>query len=237
MNVIEYTSSWTAYLALLVLPLCVFLPFNLVRFAWGYRNGLKPMPTEVLMRAERVDQLVWPFQHATILGLVILLMAHQKVSPAQVGIHRDRWQISLALGITAGLLLVATQGLIWKVVPSVMAAREEFENARGSAMLWCANYMVGAFSEELWLVFCLVALRKAGYPLSVAVLVPSIAFGSAHFTYRLGALAVAIKGSFSCFLFLATGSILAPYLFHFLGNLGALYWARRGAALARRDGV
>jgi len=164
-------------------------------------------------------------------------MTYQKVSAAQVGIHRDRWQISLALGITAGLLLAATQGLIWKVVPSVMAAREEFEHARGSAILWCANYMVGAFSEELWLVFCLVALRKAGYHPAVAVLVPSIAFGSAHFTYRWGALAVAIKGSFSCLLFLATGSLFAPYFFHFLGNLGAFYWARRRAALVRRGGV
>jgi membrane protease YdiL (CAAX protease family) len=233
MNVTEHTSSWATYLALLILPLCVFLPFNFVRFAWGYRNGLKTMPTEVLTRAERVDQLVWPFQHATILGLVILLMVYQKVSATQVGIHKDRWQLSLALGITVGLLLVAMQGLIWKVVPSVMAQREEFENARGSAIIWCANYMVGAFTEELWLVFCLVALLRAGYPLPVAILVPSIAFGSAHFSYRWGALAVAIKGSFSCFLFLATGSFFAPYFFHFLGNVGSLYWALRRAALAR----
>jgi membrane protease YdiL (CAAX protease family) len=222
----EYTSSWAAYLAPLVLPLCVFLPFNFIRFDWGFRNGLKTMPTEVLTRAERVDQLVWPFQHATLLGLVTILMAQEKISAAQVGIRGDHWQLSLALGITAGLLLVAMQGLVWKLVPSVMADGGEFENAKGSAILWCANHIVAAFSEELWLVFCVVSLLRAGFPLFVAILVPSIAFGSAHFTYRLGALTVAIKGSFSIFLFLATGSLFAPFMFHLLGNLGSLYWSR-----------
>jgi len=195
------------------------------------------MPPEILRRAERVDQLVWPLQHATIFGLVILLMTHQKVSAAQVGIYEDRWQISLLLGVTAGLLLVVMQGLIWKVVPSVMAARGEFENTRGSAILWCANYMVGAFTEELWLVFCLVALLKGGFSIPMAVMVPSIAFGSAHFTYRLGALVTMILACFSCLLFLATRSLFAPYFFHFIGNLGVLYWARRRAAQLHRGGV
>ena len=224
---------WIApYLALLILPLSVFLPFNWVRFAWGFRNGLAPMTPDVLSRAERVDLFVWPLRDATVIGLVVLLMREAGITTIQLGIHGACWRTGIGWGAGAGLLLIAMQGFIWKAAPSVVAAREKFENSRGSAILWCANYMVGAFSEELWLVFCLVALRKAGYPPVVAVLLPSIAFGSAHFTYRWGALAVAIKGSFSCIFFLATGSFFAPYFFHFFGNLGSLYWGRRSAALA-----
>jgi hypothetical protein len=64
----------TPYLALLLFPLSVFLPFNWVRFVWGFQNGLAPMTQEVKSMAERVDLFVWPLRDATIVCLVVLLV-------------------------------------------------------------------------------------------------------------------------------------------------------------------
>jgi len=187
------------------------------------------MTPVVLRRAEKADLFVWPLRDATVVGLVLLLMHEVGITAAQVGIHEASWRIAASLGGAAGLLRIAMQRIMWALSPSVMSSKPYFEVPKGPFALWGVIFLAGAFSEEMWLVFCLVALHSAGFPTATSILLTSIAFGAAHFTYRTGALAVAISGMVSCLLFLVTGSLLASVLFHYLGNLGSLYWIKHWA--------
>ena len=44
--------------ALLLYPFLYLLPLNLVRFRWGFEEGLAPMPPEVQEKAEAADRVV-----------------------------------------------------------------------------------------------------------------------------------------------------------------------------------
>ncbi|MGC2357697.1 MAG: CPBP family intramembrane glutamic endopeptidase [Candidatus Acidiferrum sp.] len=187
------------------------------------------MTPDVLRRAEKVDLFVWPLRDATVVCLVVLLMRELGIAAAQVGIHGASWRVAVTWGVAAGLLHITLQGIIWVLNPSLRSFKVYSEASKGPLVVWSVIFLAAAFSQEMWLVFCFVALRGAGFPTATSILLTSIAFGAAHFTYRTGALAVAISGMVSCLLFLVTGSLLASVLFHYLGNLGSLYWIRQRA--------
>ncbi|MGB6510055.1 MAG: CPBP family intramembrane glutamic endopeptidase, partial [Xanthobacteraceae bacterium] len=96
-------------------------------------------------------------------------------------------------------------------------------------------FLAGAFSEELWIAFCLVVLKSTGHSTLSCVGLTAIVFGIVHYQYHFsGAFAVALKGAASALLFLWSGSLVATFSWHFVGNLGSLYIARRGLLEARR---
>ena len=101
---------------------------------------------------------------------------------------------------------------------------------RGSVALWVLIFLAGAFSEELWIAFCLAVLITALHSTFLSVAITVIVFAAVHYGYRLGGvIAIAMKGVVSALLFLWGGSLIPMFLFHFIGNLGSLYWARRAA--------
>jgi membrane protease YdiL (CAAX protease family) len=228
---------WIPYLGLAIFPIAAFAPFNLVRFFWGYHHGFEPMPHDVQERAETVDRYVWPLTNLLTIVPIVILMNHQSVPAALVGLRFDLWKLNAALGVSAGLFLVVIQGSLRMLMAPDKQGLDHAEHSRGPASLWCLIFLFGAFSEELWLAFCLVAFRQTNHSVAFSVLLTAIAIGLAHFPYRSGALATASLGAVSGMLFLWRGSLIPTYLFHFIGNIGALYWARRGTALTRRDGV
>ena len=62
-----------------------------------------------------------------------------------------------------------------------------------------------------------------------------IVFAAVHYGYRLGGvIAIAMKGVVSALLFLWGGSLIPMFLFHFIGHLGSLYWARRAGWPTRK---
>lgn len=230
-------ASWIPYLALAVFPVSVFAPFNLVRFSWGYRFGLQTMPHDLRERAETLDRYIWPLKNLLTVAPIIILMNREGVPAASVGLRLDCWQFNTALGLSSGLFLVAIQALLRMVTTPQKEDLDHPDHTRGPKSLWGLIFLFGAFSEELWLAFCLVALRETNHSVSNSILLTAVAIGLAHFPYRFGALATACLGAASGILFLWRGSLLPPFLFHLIGNVGALYWARRGAALTRREGV
>ncbi|MBZ5554008.1 MAG: CPBP family intramembrane metalloprotease [Acidobacteriia bacterium] len=223
-------ASFIPYLALAIFPIASIVPFNLFRFSWGYHHGLQKMPDDVRERAEKVDRFTWPFHKLLTIAPVILLMKHEGVSPRATGLHLDVWQLNAALGICTGLMLVVIQGLLWRLMNRRMGSLDDAECARGPASLWLLEFLFGAFSEELWLAFCLVGLRRTCHSIPLSILLTAIAFGLAHFPYGFGAFATASYGALSGMLFLWRSSLLPSFLFHFVGNIGSLYWARRGVA-------
>lgn len=224
-------ASWIPYLGLAIFIVAAFTPFNLVRFTWGYRHGGQKMPHDVREKAEKVDRYLWPLRNLFTIVPIIILMHYQSVPAAVIGLRLDFWQLNVALGVSTGLLLVVIQGLLRR---RLMAAEKENdldvadEHTRGPASLWLLIFLFGAFSEELWLAFCLVALRSTNHSITFSILLTAITISLVHFPYRLGAFATASLGAVSGILFLWRGSLLPSFLFHFIGNIGALYWARQG---------
>ena len=65
-----------------------------------------------------------------------------------------------------------------------------------------------------------------------------IVFAAMHYAYGFGGtVAVATKGSVSALLFLHYGSLVVTFLFHFVGNMGSLYWNRYWQRQDKRVGL
>ena len=75
--------------ALVLYPFLYLLPFNVVRFRWGFETGLAPMPPEVQERAEAADRVVLCVTHVILLVVVVLLMRSSPISAYEVGLTAD----------------------------------------------------------------------------------------------------------------------------------------------------
>lgn len=185
------------------------------------------MPPEVRDKAESADRYWYFLTDALIVMSVIALMSWNRVSAASVGLRLEGWRGGIALGILAGILLVLIQGLLVKSFPKAGAGEATDYLRRGGSSVWVLIFLAGAFAEELWIAFCLVVLRLAGHSMLMSIAATAVVFGAVHLTYRTGAVAVAVKGAVSALLFFWCGSLIPMFLFHFIGNLGSLYWLRR----------
>jgi hypothetical protein len=195
------------------------------------------MPSEVRDRVAAADRY-WCFVgNSIVVILIVALMFRNGVSAASVGLRLEGWRGGIAVGISTGVLLVLIQGLLVKSFPNAGAGEATDYLRRGGRLLWVLIFLAGAFAEELWIAFCLVVLRLIGHSMLVSIATTAVVFGAAHPTYKTGAIAVAIKGAVSALLFFWCGSLIPMFLFHFIGNLGSLYWLRRaGSTPALRRG-
>lgn len=218
----------TAYLALAAAPLATFLAPNPVRFSWSFHNGLEPMPRITQEKAERADRYWYFIVDAITIAFVVGLMLWNGVQPSRAGLHLENWKEGVSLGIVAGTLRLLLIGTLVKAFPRAAPDRTGPHRLWiGSFSLWTTIFLSGAFSEELWIAFCLVALMASGHSMVASVLLTAGVFGAVHFEYRFGAVATAIYGCVSALLFLWLRSLIPMFLFHFIGNMGSLYWARR----------
>ena len=224
-------SPATPYVALATFPLVVFLAVNPTRFSWGFHHGFDPMPEEVRDRAESTDRYVFFIRDGSAVALLVALMSWQSLPAARVGIQLANWKRNTAISLTTGLLLVAIQSVVIRFFPdSPFKFGTDWLRRRSLAFGVSAD-LLGSFTEEFWIAFCLVAFRTTDHSAALAVAVTAAVFGALHYQYRLGgALSIATLGVVSATLFLRTGSLLTSFLFHFVGNLGSLYWVRRGKA-------
>jgi membrane protease YdiL (CAAX protease family) len=131
------------------------------------------------------------------------------------------------IGMAAGAIRALLLNLLAKLFPSVGPDTATGRLRTKSVPLWIIIFFTGAFSEELWIAFCLVVLRMASHSTTTCVAFTAIVFGAVHFEYRFGAIVTAMYGVLSALLFLWLGSLIPMFLFHFIGNLGSLYSARR----------
>lgn len=231
-------SSWSPFFALAIFPLAYLMAMNPLEFSWSFHHGSEPMPPELIERTQHIDRYVVTIRNAMIVGLLAVLIAHQSLPAARVGLHLNGWLLNILIGVFAGLSVVTLQGMVWKFLPSLNQNPNNPELRSGPVWFWIVSTLFGAFAEELWIAVCIVVLIQTSHSIRASVLVTAIVFGLLHFGYRFGGiLAIASYGAISGWLFVWRGSLLPLFLFHFVGNLGVLYWARRGAALLRRGGV
>lgn len=226
---------FTPFLALAVYPVAFFLgfSFNPIEFRWAAnqaRNGRpldEPMPQALQDRADAVTRYLNFLVDALILISVIVLSRAMRLSASRIGLQAASWKRDAAFGIAAGVVLTAVMGLLFRRVS--IDPRHAFTSRvrKGSPLLWLFVFITGAFSEELWIALCLVALGVTEHSAAASVLMTIAVFAAAHYSYRFwGAVAVAVKGTVSALLFLHFGSLVVTFLYHFVGNLGSLYWNR-----------
>ena len=185
------------------------------------------MPTEVREKAESTDRYWYFFVDGITLAFVAGLMLWDSVSSRQIGLRLDNWKGNAAIGLAAGGLRVLLLDALVRLFPITVPDKGNDRLRRGSVLLWTITFLMGAFSEELWIAFCLVTLRITGHSTVISVALTAIIFGAVHFEYRFRAIITAIYGALSSLLFISLGSLIPMFLFHFIGNLGSLYWARR----------
>jgi membrane protease YdiL (CAAX protease family) len=226
-------SHVTPYIALLSFPLAYFLAVNPVRFSWSFHrglegHGLEPLAAELVERAERIDPYTLVLRHAITVSFIAILMYWQSVLPVRVGLRLDDWKTNVAIGFAAGLMKVALVSALNIFIPAVRQNPNVDYMRKGSLLFWFPCILAGAFAEEFWIAVCLVTLSETAYSMGASVALTAIVFGAMHFQYRFwGAVAQAMLGVIFCLVFLWTGSLIATCLFHFIGNLGGLYWTRR----------
>ncbi|HKV04946.1 MAG TPA: CPBP family intramembrane glutamic endopeptidase [Candidatus Acidoferrales bacterium] len=222
-------SPFIPYEALAILPVAFLLgsAFNPIEFSWAFRHGLDQLPDDVRERAATVGRYANFLGDGLILGLVAVLMMKHSVAAARVGLHLAKWKTNIAVGTAAGVLLIGLQRLAIKSVPRGRPSPFAYRVRRGSVSLWVIVFAAGAFSEELWMAFCLVSLATTGHPVIVSIAITETVFAAVHYGYRLGGMvAVGLKGTLSAILFIWCGSLIPMVLVHFIGNLGSLFWAR-----------
>lgn len=231
-------SSLTPYLALGIFPLAflVAFSFNPPALLWGIRLALQDRPFVPLSRGPAVVREraaafrrdAYFLADGITVGLLAVLMARSSLPAAQFGIHLDNWGRNAAIGIVAATLRVAAQRLILVRVHIDPEHPFTWDVRRGALAQWTGIYVVGAFSEELWVAVCLVILMATGHTQTASVAMTMVVFAAIHRGYGglWGALGATLWEVGSALLFLRYRSLIPPFLFHFIGNLGALYWHR-----------
>src|ERR1700674_4173208 len=222
-------------LALFFYPLLYVLPLNFVRFQWGYKGGLAPMPPELEKKAEAIDRVVLFVTHLTLVVVIFLLMQGSPISAYEVGLTLDNWKAAFGMGAMLSLLAMGLISLLLSNVPP-QDARKELDS-RGPVATWCGLLALGSFSTEFWRAFCLVALIRLGVFSWLAIVIVAVFFAVIQLQNSIGrALGAATFGGAAGFLFIKTGSLLAPLTMSLMVGIAHLYEGRRGLASITRLG-
>lgn len=178
-------SSWAPLFALGIFPLAYLTIINPVWFSWSFHQGLKPMPPELLERTQYIGRYVDTIRNAMTLGLLAVLIVHESIPAARIGLRLSGWLLNATIGTVAGLARVALQGLVWKFLPSLNKNPNNPELRSGPVWSWILSFLFGSFAEELWIVVCIVVLMQTSLSVLASVSVTAIVFGLLHFGYRM----------------------------------------------------
>ncbi len=223
-------------LALLLYPLLYVLALNPVRFQWGFKKGLAPMPRELEERAEAADRVVLFVADLILLVVVVLLMHGSLISAYEVGLTADNWKSAIGMGAMLSLVPLGLRELLLSNVPPEVA-RKEFES-RGPVATWCGLIALGSFSHEFWRAFCIVALIRLGVSAWLAVIIAAVLFAAVSLQTGVArALGSAAFGGAAGFLFVNTGSLLAPLTMSIVVGAVNLYQVRHASSSIERIGT
>lgn len=227
-------TATSTILALVFYPLLFNLPLNFVRLRWGFRYGMDPMPLEVQERAQAADRLVYFVQYTTLLTFVSFLLYRSLISGYEIGLRIENWKSAVALGALLSFVPLIL-GAIWqRIVPP--DKRQEEPEFYGSLAGWYGLTLLGSFAVELWRVYCIAALLRLDLSGWLAVLLAALAYGVSQWTTSTArAVGAATFGGIAGFLFVKTGSLLAPFTMSLILGIAQLYRVRHlGQQVANR---
>ncbi len=221
---------------LLLYPFLHLLPLNFVRFWWGFEQGLGPMPPKVQLKAQRIDRLVLWATHLILLTVVALLLRGSPISAYEAGLTADNWKVALGMGMLFSIFPVGLAQLLLRNRPNA-EVRKDLE-VRGPSATWCGLTALSSFSDEFWRAFSIVALIRLGIPAWVAVLIAAAAYGALHLQIGVArALGSATFGGAAGFLFVNTGSLLAPLTMALIVAGANLYQVRQASSFIESAGT
>jgi len=219
--------------ALVLYPFLYLLPLNLVRFRWGFKQGLAPMPPEVEEKAAAADRVVLCVTHVILLVVVVLLMYGSPISAYEVGLTADNWKPALGMGVLFSLFPLGLSELLLRNMPREKV-REEPES-RGPIAVWYGLNTLGSFTHEFWRAFCIVSLIRLGLAAWGAVLIVAVVYGTLHLQTSVArALGSAAFGGAAGFLFVNTGSLLSPLTMGLIVAGANLYQVRQASTSIER---
>lgn len=223
------------YVALAIFPVITFLFPNPVEIWWLFKaKGPKPIPPEVMKLHMGIGlRLQGMATNAVIVGLVLLLMKRYSIRAGAVGLSFDHWEMDILIGCAIAACNIAYK--LWLARKSRAAARARISAHMSQAseplLFWVLALILWAFVEEFWRGFCLSAFKSSGYPMVIAIVLTSLAFGFAHFGLPPGGVAAkASMGAVLALLFVWRWSLIPAYLVHLISNLDSLQAGRRARA-------
>jgi predicted RNA-binding Zn-ribbon protein involved in translation (DUF1610 family) len=167
-----------------------------------------------------------------LLVLVVLSMSGSPISVYEVGLTADNWKSALGIGVMFSLLPLGLSQLLLSNVPPEVARKEA--ESRGPVATWCGLIVLGSFSYGLWSAFCIVALIRLGFSAWLAVAIPALFSATASLQVSIArALGAAAFGGAAGFLFVNTGSLLAPLAMGIIGGVANLYYVRHACSAVR----
>lgn len=212
-------------LLLLLYPLLNVLPLNVVRFYWGFGKGLTPMPPEVRAKAEATDRTVQFLIYLTLLTVAAFFLRSSAIPPDVVGLNTRGWKGSLALG-----MLVSFLG--WVLAATFQTERNaDTPNTKPSGNLLAIRSglaVIGSIAVEVWRALCIAALIRLDCPPWIAVLITAVPYGAPQLLASTATAAgAATSGAVLGFLFVATGSLVAPLTVGFTTALFQVFLSGR----------
>jgi hypothetical protein len=226
----------SAIFLLVLYPLLFNLPLNLVRFQWGFKQGLAPMPPDVKERAEAAHRAVLLVMYLILLAVVASLLNRSLISIYEVGLTTGNWKSAMALGVLVSYVPVGLGALVHRFLATDKP--EEEPRSRGPIAIWCSLTALGALSVELWRAFSIAALIRLELSPWLAVLVVAVAYGASQLsTNTARAAGAATFGATAGFLFVKTGSLLAPIAMSLVVAGAELYRVRHMASRVLRTFV
>jgi len=159
-------------LVLVTYPVLCLLPFNLIRFRWGFVHGSAPMPPEIEAKAEVADRTALFLIHLLLCVLVAVSMRGASISLDEVGLSLANWKRALGMGLMFSLVFVGLGELFLSKVPPADSHKEA--ESRGPVAVWCGIILSVSFSREIWRAFCIVALIHYGFPARLSILLTAL---------------------------------------------------------------
>ena len=180
------------------------------------------MPPAVQERAEAADRVALLLIHLLLLTVVVFLLHGSLISVDAVGLTLDNWKSAIALGTLVSYIPVGLGALLQRLVRA--GKMQDNPESHGSLTTRCGLSVLGSFSVELWRAFCIASLIRADLSAWVAVLVAAVAYGASLLTTSTASAAgAAAFGVVAGFLFVKTGSLLAPLTMSLIAAGALLY--------------
>lgn len=235
----------SALLLSLLYPAAIYLIPEPIAAREGWKAArFVPLSGPLKERSEKNGRYLLTIKLALIAGLTLYLARTYFPSLLSTRTLAHDLPFAFAIGLLAGLLLSVVQLRIGSWFPRTRQLLDDHPMTRGPWQFWAIIILAGALAEELWRTLSLEALKTAGFNVTTAAAITSLAYALA----QLGGIpprllgiwedvaAAAAVGLALAILFLAYGSIVANFEANLIFNLLKLYTVRRmGRGGWRRD--
>jgi hypothetical protein len=210
---------------ILFYPLLLILAANTVHLPWRFQQTL-PQTPRAQEPAKTVSWLVLLATHVILLAVVLALLSRSQIPAEAVGLTTTNWKSAITLAA-----VLSCVPLSLGVAPQRRGGPgepEEAEESRGPLAAWCGLAVLSSASIELWRTFCIASLVHSDLSPWIAVVIVAIAYGSPQIVTSVAAVAGATTfGTVTGFLFVGTGSLLAPLTMSLIIAGAKLYRIRR----------